>query len=158
MERVRAEIVDTGIPLFYKVKLEIKASAKVVFDLIADPKNHALIDGSGAVRGQLRAPSRLSLGASFGMKMRIGIPYIINNHVIEFEENRAIAWHHLLGNIWRYELMQIDPNTTLVVESWDGRKVRFTWWPTMKSSERWAPKAMAKTLVRLKELAEKQVS
>ncbi len=121
MDKIRAEIVDTGIPLFFKTQLEIKAPRKVIFDLIADPKCHTKIDGSGMLRGELRAPERLFLGASFGMKMRLGIPYIIKNTVLEFEENKSIAWRHLLHNVWRYELIEIDPRTTLVIQSWDGR-------------------------------------
>ncbi len=156
MDKIRAEIVDTGIPLFLKAQLEIKAPAKVIFDLIADPKSHTKIDGSGMLKGELKAPERLFLGASFGMKMRLGIPYIIKNTVLEFEENKSIAWRHLLHNVWRYELIEIDPRTTLVIQSWDGRNARSKWW--VSDSYQWVPRAMAKTLVRLKELAEKQVS
>ena len=156
MDKIRAEIVDTGIPLFLKTQLEIKAPPKVIFDLIADPKNHTKIDGSGMLKGELRAPERLYLGASFGMKMRLGIPYIIKNTVLEFEENKSVAWRHLLHNVWRYELIEIDPRTTLVIQSWDGRNARSKWW--VSDSYEWVPKAMARTLVKLKDLAEKQVS
>ena len=156
MDKIRAEIVDTGIPLFLKTQLEIKAPAKVIFDLIADPKSHTKIDGSGMLKGELKAPERLFLGASFGMKMRLGIPYIIKNTVLEFEENKSIAWRHLMHNVWRYELIELDPRTALVIQTWDGRKARSKWW--VSDSYKWVPRAMAKTLVRLKELAEKQVS
>ena len=156
MEKVRAEIVDTGIALFYKTQLEIKAPSKVIFDLIADPKNHQKIDGSGMLKGELQAPGRLHLGASFGMKMKFVIPYIIKSHVVEFEENKSLAWRHLMHNVWRYELIEIDPRTTRVIQTWDGRKARSKRW--VSQSYKWVPRAMAKTLVRLKELAEKQVS
>ena len=153
MDKIRAEIVDTGIPLFLKTQLEIKAPPKVIFDLIADPKSHTKIDGSGMLKGELKAPERLYLGASFGMKMRLGIPYIIKNTVLEFEENQSIAWRHLLHNVWRYELIEVDPRTTLVIQSWDGRNARSKWW--VSKSYKWVPRAMAKTLVRLKEISEK---
>lgn len=152
MDKIQAEIVDTGIPLFFKTQLEINAPAKVIFDLIADPKSHTKIDGSGMLKGELKAPERLFLGASFGMKMRLGIPYIIKNKVVEFEDNRSIAWRHLLRNVWRYELIETHPSTTLVSQSWDGRKARSKWW--VSDADRWVPKAMAKTLVKLKNLAE----
>ena len=42
----RAEMVDTGIPLFYKVQIEIESSAKKIFDFLSDPNNHLLMDGS----------------------------------------------------------------------------------------------------------------
>jgi len=156
MDKIRAEIVDTGIPLFLKTQLEIKAPPKVIFDLIADPKNHQKIDGSGMLKGELKAPERLYLGAKFGMKMKFIIPYLIKNEVVEFEENKSLAWRHLLHNVWRYELIEIDPRTTLVIQSWDGRNARSKWW--VSDSYKWVPKAMARTLVKLKELAEKQVS
>ena len=156
MEKIRAEIVDTGIELFYKTQLEIKAPAKVIFDLIADPKNHQKIDGSGMLQGELRAPERLYLGAKFGMKMKIIIPYLIKNEVVEFEENKSLAWRHLMHNVWRYELIEIDPRTTRVIQTWDGRKARSKRW--VSQSYKWVPRAMAKTLVRLKDMAEKQVS
>ncbi len=146
----RAQILETGIPLFYKAQIEIKAPVKKIFDFIANPANHSLMDGSGMVKGVLKGPDNLYLGAKFGMKMRLGIPYVIKNQVIEFQENKVIAWQHLLHNVWRYELTQIDANTTLVTESWDGRKARSKWW--VDDSGTWVPKAMAKTLVKLKEL------
>jgi hypothetical protein len=43
------------------------------------------------LKGELRAPERLYLGASFGMKMKLITPYYIKNQVVEFEENRSIA-------------------------------------------------------------------
>ena len=156
MEKIRAEIVDTGVELFYKTQLEIKAPAKVIFDLIAGPKNHQKIDGSGMLQGELRAPERLYLGAKFGMKMKIIIPYLIKNEVVEFEENKSLAWRHLMHNVWRYELIEIDPRTTRVIQTWDGRKARSKRW--VSQSYKWVPRAMAKTLVRLKDMAEKQVS
>lgn len=156
MDKIRAEIVDTGIELFYKTQLDIKAPAKVIFDLIADPKNHQKIDGSGMLQGELRAPERLYLGAKFGMKMKIIIPYLIKNEVVEFEENKSLAWRHLMHNVWRYELIEIDPRTTRVIQTWDGRKARSKRW--VSQSYKWVPRAMAKTLVRLKDMAEKQVS
>ena len=156
MDKIRAEIVDTGIELFYKTQLEIKAPAKVIFDLIADPKNHQKIDGSGMLQGELRAPERLYLGAKFGMKMKIIIPYLIKNEVVEFEENKSLAWRHLMHNVWRYELIEIGPRTTRVIQTWDGRKARSKRW--VSQSYKWVPRAMAKTLVRLKDMAEKQVS
>jgi hypothetical protein len=114
------------------------------------PKNHPLMDGSGMVKNTFSGPERLYLGAKFGMRMRLGIPYVIKNQVIEYQDNKSIAWQHLLHNVWRYELQEIDPNTTLVIESWDGRNARSKWW--VSDAGKWVPTAMAKTLVKLKEL------
>ena len=146
----RAEIVDTGIPLFYKAQMEIDAPAKKIFDFLSNPNNHLLMDGSDMLRGKIKGPDRLFLGAKFGMKMRYGIPYFITNQVIEYRENKAIAWQHLLHNVWRYEIVEISSNRCLVIESWDGRRAKWKWW--IDDSHKWVPKAMARTLVKLKGL------
>ena len=146
----RAEVVDTGIPLFYKAQMEIDAPAKKIFDFLSNPNNHLLMDGSDMLRGKIKGPDRLFLGAKFGMKMRYGIPYFITNQVIEYRENKAIAWQHLLHNVWRYEIVEISSNRCLVIESWDGRRAKWKWW--IDDSYKWVPKAMARTLVKLKGL------
>ena len=146
----KAQILDTGVPLFFKAQLEINAPAQKIFDFISNPANHPFMDGSGMVKRSVRGGFRLYLGAKFGMKMKYAVPYFIKNQVIEFQEGKVIAWQHLLHNIWRYELTEIDSNTTLVTESWDGRQARSKWW--ISDSGEWVPTAMAKTLVKLKGL------
>ena len=90
-----------------------------IFDLLADPKRHADIDGSGSVKAaQSDAPTRLSLGAKFGMDMKIGAPYKITNEVVEFDEGKRIAWRHFGGHVWRYILEPTDGGT-LVTEQFD---------------------------------------
>nr|WP_294694412.1 SRPBCC family protein [uncultured Friedmanniella sp.] len=98
----------------------VPASAADVFDLLASPRRHALIDGSGTVADvQERTPERLSAGARFGMQMRWGLPYKILNQVVEFEEGRRIAWRHFGGHVWRYELEPLDGSRTRVTETFD---------------------------------------
>ena len=96
----------------------VAATPEQVFDLLADPRRHPELDGSGTVKGAVRGPSRLSLGATFGMRMRIGMPYLIRNTVVEFEENRRIAWRHFGRHIWRYELEPVSGGTR-VTETFD---------------------------------------
>lgn len=103
----------------------VSASPEAVFDLLADPSKHPLIDGSGTVKGsRANAPQRLSMGATFGMDMKLGVPYPIQNTVVEFEADRLIAWRHLGGHRWRYDLEPIDGGTK-VTETFD--------WSTSKS-------------------------
>lgn len=154
MERARAEIVETGDPLLLAAQIEVKASARTVFDLLADPAKHALIDGSGSVKGALSGPQRLYLGAKFGMSMRIKVPYRITNEVVTFEEDREIAWRHLMRWEWRYKLTPIDDNRTLVREEFDARPSRSRRWLEMTGALKANPIMMAKTLVRLKEYVE----
>lgn len=88
----------------------IPAPAGDIFDILASPRMHSEIDGSGSVRGSLHGPERLYLAAKFGMHMRIVIPYKITNTVVEFEEGKLIAWRHFGGHIWRYKLREVDDN------------------------------------------------
>jgi uncharacterized protein YndB with AHSA1/START domain len=106
----------------------ILAPPERIFDLLADPSRHCEIDGSGAVRQPKSQNQRLALGSTFVMSMKMGIPYATANTVVDFEENRRIAWQTFStitwiarwggGRIWRYEL-QPDHGGTLVRETWD---------------------------------------
>ena len=97
----------------------IRVAPGLIFEILADPRQHSKIDGSGSVKAaQISAPSRLSLGAKFAMNMKIGIPYKMTNTVVEFEENRRIAWQHFGGHIWRYTLDPVDGGTK-VTEQFD---------------------------------------
>ena len=98
----------------------VDAPADIIFNLLADPARHSEIDGSNSVKGAVRNPSRLSKGAKFRMRMhRYGVPYLITNTVVEFEENRRIAWRHWARHIWRWELEPLDADRTKVTETFD---------------------------------------
>lgn len=97
----------------------VPAPAHDIFNLLADPRRHSEIDGSGSVKSaKIDAPDRLSLGATFGMNMRIGLPYKMTNTVVEFEEGRVIGWRHFGGHIWRYILEPVEGGTK-VTEQFD---------------------------------------
>jgi uncharacterized protein YndB with AHSA1/START domain len=106
----------------------VAAPAERIFDLLADPERHHVIDGSGSVRNAKSSPKRLTMGATFGMSMHLGINYSMLNEVIEFDDGKRIAWQtrpsgnlqgkFFGGRIWRYELEPADGGT-LVRESWD---------------------------------------
>ncbi len=102
----------------------IPASAQAIFEVLADPAQHSVIDGSGTVRGTREVPERLSLGATFGMSVKRGVKYPITNTVIEFDEGRRIAWRHFHGHIWRYELEPLQHGTK-VTETFDWATSRF---------------------------------
>ena len=103
----------------------VPAPAQDIFNLLADPRRHSEIDGSGSVKdAQIDAPARLSLHAKFGMKMQIAVPYKMTNTVVEFEENSRIGWRHVGGHIWRYILEPTEGGTN-VTEQFD--------WNTAKS-------------------------
>jgi uncharacterized protein YndB with AHSA1/START domain len=112
------------------VERVIPASPERIFGLVADPRRHQDIDGSGTVRDAIDLPERLSLGATFGMNMEYGGAYSMTSTIIEFEDGRRIAWqsrpaagaawwrHRFGGRIWRYEFEPVDGGTR-VRESWD---------------------------------------
>jgi hypothetical protein len=103
----------------------VPAPAQDIFNLLADPRRHSEIDGSGSVKAaRVNAPERLSLGAKFSMDMRIVLPYKMTNEVVEFEEGKQIGWRHFGGHIWRYILEPVEGGTK-VTEQFD--------WNTNKS-------------------------
>jgi uncharacterized protein YndB with AHSA1/START domain len=112
----------------FTVERLIDASPEAIFDVLANPAQHARIDGSGMLQGANEVNSgRLALGVTFGMGMKMGVSYSTVNTVVEFEENRRIAWQtgpkgklepYVAGRIWRYEL-EPRGDRTLVRESWD---------------------------------------
>lgn len=108
----------------------VSAPPNIVFDILADPRMHPVIDGSGMVRGRIQGPQRLELGSSFGMWMRIlgRVPYLIRNTVVEYEQDRLIAWRHLFRHRWRYQLEPGDEGrATLVRESFDYGPSVYPW-------------------------------
>jgi uncharacterized protein YndB with AHSA1/START domain len=108
-----------------QVSRVIPAEPQAIFDLLADPRRHAEIDGSGTVKAaRTNAPERLTLGSKFGMDMRLKVPYRITNEVVEFDEATLISWRHFGGHIWRYRLEAVEGGT-LVTEEFD--------WSTNKS-------------------------
>lgn len=97
----------------------IPAEPQRLFDIVADPAMHPVIDGSGSVQQAHDGnPQRLAMGAKFGMNMKLGAPYKITNTVIEFEEGRRIGWRHFNGHVWRYTFEPADGGTK-VTEQWD---------------------------------------
>jgi uncharacterized protein YndB with AHSA1/START domain len=140
------------------VERVIAAPPEKIFALLADPRRHHDIDGSGTVHEAKNAPDRLTMGSKFDMSMKVGISYSMQSTVVEFEEDRRIAWQSrgagklgsmFGGRIWRYELEPVDGGTR-VRESWDISEER------MKAMVRPARKktrtSMEKTLARIEEL------
>ncbi len=133
----------------------IKASPEAIFAVLADPAMHPIIDGSGTVR-KVRAggPTRLKMGDKFGIDMKFVVPYRIANTVVEFEENRRIAWAHFGKHRWRYELVPKDGGTE-VTETFDWSTSRMPKAIEIMGYPKKHPAAMAKTLERLAAHVEK---
>jgi uncharacterized protein YndB with AHSA1/START domain len=156
MESARAEILKSASPVVASARINIKAPAAQIFDLLADPRCHSLFDGSGTIQGNISGPVRLHLGAKFGMAMKIKVPYRITNTVVAFEEGRKISWCHLMKWTWSYELVDLGDEQTQVTETFDAANI--PWfarkWLNFTGAQQHNPKWMAKSLVRLKAICE----
>ena len=142
------------------VERKIAAPPEAIFDLLADPAKHSVIDGSGTVKKSKTSTGRLSKGATFGMSMHVGLRYSMINTVVEFEENRRIAWQPRMtgplgrlvgGRVWRYELEHVDGGT-LVRESWDISSDPLKFMLKRKPVPERTRENMAKTLERIDHL------
>jgi uncharacterized protein YndB with AHSA1/START domain len=138
----------------------IPAAPEAIFELLVDPARHKDIDGSGTVQGLKGASQRLELGSTFGMSMKVGVPYSMSNTVIELEENRRIAWQtrgggaigrRVGGRIWRYELEPVEGGTR-VRESRDiSQESPLTKWMVKRSGDH-TRKDLEATLDRIEKL------
>jgi len=156
-DKVRSEILETGNPKIKSARILIQASPSTIFSIISNPKRHRDIDGSATITSNVSGPETLVMGSKFGMKMRLGITYWIRNTVVEYEQDKLIAWRHLGRWRWRYELVDLGNGSTQVTETFDGSfaPAIAQGWLIFRKAYPWTQLAVAKTLVRLKEIAEK---
>ncbi|MGH3577911.1 MAG: SRPBCC family protein [Mycobacterium sp.] len=138
----------------------IAAPPEAIFALLADPRRHRDIDGSGSVRDAKGDPDRLVLGSRFGMSMHIVVPYSMVSTVIEYEEDRRLAWQthgptpigrFVAGRIWRYELEPVEGGT-MVREEWDISAESPITRPIVKRAAAATRKNMEATLARIEQL------
>lgn len=137
-------------------EIVIDADPATVFDVLADPSQHQLFDGSDSVKGKTAGPPRLYLGAKFSMRMRWGAPYVTRNICVEYDEDQRIAWRHVARHIWRYELEPVGDtgHKTRVRETFDYQPAFASmFYQRIGITER-NRKAIEATLQRLKVLVE----
>jgi uncharacterized protein YndB with AHSA1/START domain len=110
-------------PRIVSASREIGASAKRIFELIADPDQQPRWDGNDNLAEAAGGQRVLAVGDVFRMTTTKG--NIWDNHVVEFEEDRRIAWkpaepgHEPPGHLWRWELEPIEPLQTRVIHTYD---------------------------------------
>src|SRR5262249_27106695 len=77
----------------------IEAPAGALFGVLADPRRHLDIDGSGMLRGAASDAVINGVGDVFTMRMYYSEHgnYEMNNHVVEFEPDRRIGWEPEAG-------------------------------------------------------------
>jgi uncharacterized protein YndB with AHSA1/START domain len=148
-------IVDAG-PKQISRSVEVNAPAAELFAIVADPRRHRELDGSGLVRDNIRGPERLSLGARFSFKMAMyGLPYRITSTVTAFEPDQLIEWAHPFGHRWRWQFAAVTPTTTRVTETFDYREAApLTHWVRFYAVSGFAKRnaaAVENTLTRLRD-------
>jgi uncharacterized protein YndB with AHSA1/START domain len=107
-----------------KASREVSAPAGQIFELIADPAQQPRWDGNDNLAEAPAGQRIRAVGDVFTMTLtKDGV--IRENHVVEFEEGRRIAWRPAEpgqqppGHLWRWELESIDPSSTRVTHTYD---------------------------------------
>ncbi len=125
----------------------VPASPEQIFAVLTDPSRHQEIDGSETLQGLVGEAETLRLGSKFRMGVKNGISYRMTNKVVEYEENRLIAWCNLSAHRWRYELAPVEGGTR-VTETFDYGTARFPRFTKFMGAEK-AVVAIDATLDRL---------
>ena len=113
--------VDAG-PRQVSRSVEVAAPAADLYAMVSDPRRHHEFDGSGTVRRNIKAPTKLTAGDRFSTKMRMfGIPYRITSTVTALKPDELVEWRHPFGHRWRWEFEQLAPTLTRVTETFDYR-------------------------------------
>jgi hypothetical protein len=150
-----------------EVSRRIMAPAADIFRIVADPVRHLDLDGSGMLRGAVTTTAISGVGDVFVMKMYFPAlgEYQMNNHVVEFEQDRLIGWEpeaglghpdvaadgaaeNRWGHRWSYRLTPDGPDATIVTESYDCSRAPLDQRIGMQDGKVWL-EAMAATLERL---------
>ena len=123
---------------------EIAAEPEQIFELIADPAVQPRWDGNDNLAAAPAGQRVRQAGDVFTMTLTRGS--VRENHVVEFEEGRRIAWmpaepgQERPGHLWRWELEPAGPSRTRVTCTYD--------W-TRLTDEKRLPRARATTADRL---------
>jgi uncharacterized protein YndB with AHSA1/START domain len=111
------------VPRVVHASREIAASAQRIFELIADPAQQPRWDGNDNLAEAPGGQRVRALGDVFSMTTTKGS--VRENHVVEFDEGRLIAWQPAEpgqeppGHLWRWALEPIDSSRTRVTHTYD---------------------------------------
>jgi uncharacterized protein YndB with AHSA1/START domain len=136
---------EQEVPRVVSASREIAARPGPVFELIADPAQQPRWDGNDNLAGAPAGQRVRRAGEVFTMTLTRG--GVRENHVVEFEEGRRIAWlpaepgQEPPGHLWRWELEPAGPSGTRVTCTYD--------WTRLTDETR-LPRARATTADRLR--------
>jgi len=123
----------------------VEAAPERIFALIADPAVQPEWDGNDNVASAAEGQRVHAVGDTFVTTISQGATR--ENHVVEFEEGRRIAWRpsepgrQPPGHLWRWELEPLDDGRVLVRHTYD--------WTELTDAQR-LPRARATTADRLR--------
>ena len=146
------------------VSRRIAAPAERIFALLTDPTRHRELDGSGMLRGAVTTEPITGVGDVFVMRMHYAAhgDYEMNNHVVEYDPGRRVAWEPRVGrghpdagtgdpdwgHRWGFALRPDGPAATIVTEFYDCSTAPPENRKAMDGGRIWLP-AMTETLSRL---------
>lgn len=122
----------------------IAAPAAAIFELIADPARQPEWDGNDNLARAAAGQRVQGVGEMFTTTLTQGADR--ENHVVEFDEGRLIAWRPSEpgntppGHLWRWQLEPVDDVTTVVTHTYD--------WTDLADPKR-LPRAQATTADKL---------
>ena len=131
-------------PRVVSASREIAAAPEQVFELIADPARQPEWDGNDNLARAATGQRVRGVGDMFTMTLTRGA--VRENHVVEFDEGRLIAWtpaepgQRPPGHLWRWELEPAGPSGTRATCTYD--------WTRLTDPDR-LPRARATTAGKL---------
>ena len=102
---------------------EITAAPELIFELIADPAQQPRWDGNDNLAEAAAGQRVRGTGEMFTMTLTTGS--VRENHVVEFDEGRLIAWtpaeqgRRPPGHLWRWELESAGESRTRATCTYD---------------------------------------
>ena len=137
--------IDPEVPRVVSASRVIAAWPERIFELIADPAQQPRWDGNDNLAWASPGQRVSRAGEVFTMTLTRG--GIRENHVVEFDEGRRIAWmpaepgQERPGHLWRWELEPAGAARTRVTHTYD--------WTRLTDETRF-PRARATTADRLR--------
>lgn len=111
------------VPRVVTASRRVAADPRTVFELIADSSQQPRWDANDNL-SQAPSPCRVrSVGDVFTMRLTNG--GVRENHIVEFEEGRRIAWRPSEvgqappGHLWRWEIDPLEPALCQVTHTYD---------------------------------------
>jgi uncharacterized protein YndB with AHSA1/START domain len=133
-------------PRVVTASCEVAANSETIFELIAETANQPRWDGNDNLATAAPGQRIRAAGEVFAMTLTSGS--VRENHVVEFDEGRRIAWQPAdpgappAGHLWRWELEPLDATRTRVTHTYD--------WSRLADKNRF-PRARATTSDALRE-------